>query len=213
MARRVHILGASGSGTTTLAQALAARLGCPQYDVDHYFWLPSDPPFQHIRDREARCAMLDAELQKPGDWVLSGSLCGWGDVYIPLFDLVVFLWIPHDLRMARLAAREVARYGAAIEPGGAMHAASAAFMTWAAGYDEGGLEIRSLRIHNDWLAALPGPVLRLEDAATVDDNLAAVLRALPHGLSHSRESAPASGPSGAAFPARQDAGGATTTSS
>lgn len=178
MGRRVHILGASGSGTTTLAQVLAARLGCPHYDVDHYFWLPSAPPFQHIRDREARCAMLGVELQKPGDWVLSGSLCGWGDVYIPLFDLVVFLWIPHDLRMARLAAREVARYGAAIEPGGAMHPASAAFMIWAAGYDEGGLEIRSLRLHDDWLAALPGSVLRLEVEATVESNLAAVLRAL-----------------------------------
>jgi uridine kinase len=47
VARRVHILGASGAGTTTLAQALAARLGCPQYDVDDYFWLPSDPPFPH----------------------------------------------------------------------------------------------------------------------------------------------------------------------
>jgi adenylate kinase family enzyme len=54
VSRRVHILGASGSGTTTLAQALAARLGCPHYDTDHYYWLPSDPPFQHIREREAR---------------------------------------------------------------------------------------------------------------------------------------------------------------
>jgi 2-phosphoglycerate kinase len=32
VSRRVHILGASGSGTTTLAQALAARLGCPHHD-------------------------------------------------------------------------------------------------------------------------------------------------------------------------------------
>lgn len=115
MAGRVHILGASGSGTSTLALALSARLGCPHHDVDSYFWLPSDPPFQHIREREARCALLGPELEKPGGWVLSGSLCSWGDIYIPLFDLVVFLWIPHDLRMTRLAAREVARYGDAIE--------------------------------------------------------------------------------------------------
>jgi adenylate kinase family enzyme len=195
--RRVHILGASGSGTTTLGQALAARLGCPHHDVDSYFWLPSDPPFLHIRDRDTRRAMLSADLEKPGGWVLSGSLCGWGDIYIPLFDLVVFLWIPPDLRMARLAAREVARYGAeTIAPGGAMHAGSVAFMTWAAAYDEGGLEIRSLRIHNDWLATLPGPVLRLEGDASVEANLAAVLRVL--------------GPVGRA---RQAAGGGTTTSS
>jgi adenylate kinase family enzyme len=182
VARRVHILGASGSGTTTLAQALGARLGCRHHDVDDYFWQPSEPPFQHIRDREARRALLSADLEKPGGWVLSGSLCGWGDVYVPLFDLVVFLWIPHELRMARLAAREVARYGAeAIAPGGAMHAGSVAFMKWAADYDEGGLEIRSLRLHNDWLATLPGPVLRLQGEASVEANLAAVLRALSPG--------------------------------
>lgn len=182
MAGRVHILGASGSGTTTLAKALATHLGCPHYDADSYFWLPSDPPFQHIRDVEPRRVMLSADLEKPGGWVLSGSLCGWGDIYILLFDLVVFLWIPHDLRMARLAAREVARYGAeAIGPGGAMHAGSVGFLKWAVGYDEGGLETRSLRIHNDWLATLPGPVLHLEGDATVEANLAAVLRVLPTG--------------------------------
>lgn len=182
MARRVHILGASGSGTTTLAQALGAQLGCRHHDVDDYFWLPSEPPFQHIRDGEARRALLSADLEKPGGWVLSGSLCGWGDIYVPLFDLVVFLWIPHELRMARLAAREVARYGAeTIAPGGAMHTGSVAFMKWAAAYDEGGLEIRSLRLHHDWLATLPSPVLRLEGEASVEANLAAVLRDLPDG--------------------------------
>ena len=179
MTKRVHFVGASGSGTTTLAAALAARLGCPHLDTDAYFWLPSDPPFQHIREVAPRTAMLRADLEKPGGWTLSGSLCGWGDAFIPLFDLVVFLYIPHDLRMTRLRVREVERYGAeTIGPGGAMHKGSTEFLAWAAGYDEGGLEIRSLRVHNEWLTTLPGPVLRLERVASVEDNLAAVLDAL-----------------------------------
>ena len=183
MTKRVHILGASGSGTTTLAAALAKHAGWPHLDTDSFFWFPSDPPFQHIRPVEARVAMLRAEVEKPGGWALSGSLFGWGDVFIPLFDLVVFLYVPADLRMARLRAREIARYGeAAIGPGGAMHAASTAFLQWAAGYDEGdleqGSEYRCLRVHNAWLAALPGPVLRLEGEATVEANVARVLAAL-----------------------------------
>jgi hypothetical protein len=81
--------------------------------------------------------------------------------------------------MARLRAREIERYGPeTIGPGGSMHKGSTEFLAWAAGYDEGGLEIRSLRVHNEWLATLPGPVLRLERVANVEDNLAAVLRAL-----------------------------------
>jgi adenylate kinase family enzyme len=68
VARRVHILGASGAGTTTLAQALAARLGSPHYDVDDYFWLPSDPPFQHIRVEKRRQVLLEELEADQVEW-------------------------------------------------------------------------------------------------------------------------------------------------
>jgi adenylate kinase family enzyme len=168
----VHFVGASGSGTTTLGRALAAKLGVPHHDTDYYFWLPSDPPFQHIRERAERQAMLGEALARTPGWVLSGSLCGWGDVFVPLFDLVVFLWIPPDVRLARLRARERARYGAAIEPGGVRYEASQKFLAWAAGYDEG-LEVpeRCRKLHEDWLAALPCPVVRFLDAGSTHEHL------------------------------------------
>ena len=36
MIHRLHTLGASGSGTTTLGRALAERLQCPHFDTDDY---------------------------------------------------------------------------------------------------------------------------------------------------------------------------------
>jgi adenylate kinase family enzyme len=172
---RVHILGASGSGTTTLGAALAERLGCPGHDTDDFFWLPSDPPFQHVRPRDERQARLDVVLRASPSWVLSGSLCGWGDRFVPWFELVVFLWVPPDVRLARLRERERRRYGAAIEPGAALHARSEAFIAWAAGYDEG-LEPpeRCRRLHEKWLAELPCPVVRLEDTASTTERLARI---------------------------------------
>jgi adenylate kinase family enzyme len=169
---RIHIVGASGAGTTTLGRALAGRLACPHLDTDDAFWLPSDPPFQHICDRAERQAVLGAELTRYPHWVLSGSLCGWGDLFIPLFQRVVFLWVPPDIRLARLRERERRRYGAAIAPGGSQHAAHEKFMTWAAGYDEG-LDIpeRCRRLHEEWLAALPCPVQRIIDAGSTEDHL------------------------------------------
>jgi adenylate kinase family enzyme len=169
---RVHVVGASGSGTTTLGRALAARLGCPPHDTDDFFWLPSVPKFQHIRERGERQAMLGAALARTPGWVLSGSLCGWGDQFIPLFHLVVFLWVPPEIRLPRLRAREVERYGAAIEPGGPLHERYVKFMEWAAGYD-GGLDVpeRCWRLHEEWLAALPCPVVRFLDAGSVDEHL------------------------------------------
>ena len=93
---RTHIVGASGAGTTTLGRALAGRLTCSHLDTDDAFWLPSDPPFQRIRDRAERQAVLGAELTRYPHWVLPGSLCGWGDLFVPLFQRVVFLWVPPD---------------------------------------------------------------------------------------------------------------------
>ena len=175
---RVHILGASGSGTTTLGAALAERLGCAHLDTDDFFWLPTEPKFLEIRPIEERVALLASALDAARSWVLSGSLCGWGDVFIPRFELVVFIYIPPEVRMTRLAQREAVRYGAdAIAPGGAHHAKYETFMTWAAAYDTGDVS-RTRAIHEQWLATLPCPVLRLTAAAPVAEHLDQVLARL-----------------------------------
>jgi adenylate kinase family enzyme len=175
MIRRIHILGASGSGTTTLGRALAERLQCSHFDTDDYFWLPTDPPFTHQRERIERQRLLMDDLTAQDSWVLSGSLCGWGDVAIPLFELVVFLRVPHDVRMARLHRREHARFGTRILPGGDMYEVSQAFLTWAASYDEGGLDMRSRRRHDQWLSTLPCPILCFEGEYTIEEQLAVLM--------------------------------------
>ena len=108
-------------------------------------------------------------------WFLSGSLCGWGDVAIPLFELVVFLQIPKHIRMERLRQREHQRFGERILPGGDMYESSQAFLAWAASYDEGGLDIRSRRLHEQWLSALPCPIIYFEGAYTIKEQLAVLM--------------------------------------
>lgn len=105
--RRIHILGASGAGTSTLGRALADRLGLQHFDTDDFFWLPSDPPFQVRRPTGGRLSRLGAALDEAsGGWVLSGALDPWGDPLIPRFALVVFLTLEPGLRLARLRERE-----------------------------------------------------------------------------------------------------------
>jgi adenylate kinase family enzyme len=175
MIQRVHILGASGSGTTTLGRALAARLQCPHFDTDDYFWLPTNPPYTAQRERTARQQLLMNALTAQDQWVLSGSLCGWGNVAISLFELVVFLAIPHDRRMARLRHREHARFGERLLPGGDMYEQSQAFLAWAASYDEGGLDIRSKRLHEQWLSTLPCPIVCFEGEYSIEEQIAVLM--------------------------------------
>jgi len=177
-AHRVHILGASGAGTTTLARALADDLGIPAFDADDYFWVKTDPPFREIRPRAERVELLLADLRPCESWALSGSIVGWDGEISPAFTLVVYLWVPPDIRMARLAERERSRYGAEILPGGSMHDASAAFLRWAAAYDSAGAEQRSRELHRQWLDGVKAPVLRIEGDTSVARRLALVNSAL-----------------------------------
>jgi adenylate kinase family enzyme len=179
MTKRIHLVGASGSGTTTLGRALAEQLGCPHIDTDQHYWQPTNPPFREPHPVVERQALLGAELAQSERWVLSGSLCGWGDIFIPLFDLVVFLWVPPETRLARIRARERGRYGeAAIALGGELHDDHVKFMAWTAGYDDGDLTMRSRRLHETWLQRLPCPVVRLEGEETLEERLHVLLKHL-----------------------------------
>ena len=113
------------------------------------------------------------------DWILSGSLTGWGDPLIPKFDLVVFVRTPREVRLARLRAREAAHFGAdAVALGGWRHDDTEAFVDWASHYDDGGGEGRTLDAHLDWLSKLPCPVLRLDGSRPLPALVAEVCRAL-----------------------------------
>lgn len=173
--KRIHIVGASGSGTTTLAQAIARKLDWRHFDTDNYYWEPTNPPFRVKRQRQDRQRLLKTDLTQHDAWILSGSLCGWGDMMIPYFDLVIFLWIPPNIRMARLEEREKIRYGDEIEPEGPMHQKSLEFLDWASGYDEGDMSTRSKKLHDEWLKKIPCKVLKLEGNYELEEKVKRVI--------------------------------------
>ena len=124
--------------------------------------------------------LLEAALDKADSWVVSGSLCGWGDPFLSRFELVVFLLVPTDVRLTRLRAREVMRYGhEAICPGGVLHKAHVDFLEWAQQYDTGGLNMRSRALHEQWILKLPRAVLRLDGNRPLETLLSEVQASMP----------------------------------
>jgi hypothetical protein len=104
------------------------------------------------------------------DWVLSGSIMGWGDELVPYFDLVVFVTTPRDIRLQRLRIREATHFGAdAVAPGGWHHEETEYFIEWASHYEAGDREGRHLAMHEAWLAALPCPVVRVDGSRPLAD--------------------------------------------
>jgi adenylate kinase family enzyme len=112
-------MGASGSGVTSLGRPLADALAVPHHDTDDYFWQPTVPPYQRKRDPIERLRLMQEVFLPRADWVLSGSLEGWGDDIARDFDLVIFLSTAREIRLQRLRAREARHFGSdAVAPGG-----------------------------------------------------------------------------------------------
>ncbi|MFN0213625.1 MAG: hypothetical protein ACKVT2_05165 [Saprospiraceae bacterium] len=172
-----HLLGAPGSGVTTLGKALAKTLKVSHFDTDDYHWFTDDAlPYRRRRNPEHRRQLLGKDLDTHESWVLSGALCGWGDVFIPRFQAVVYCWLPAEIRLARIRQRELSRYGAErIAPGGDLHTVFEKFCAWAAAYDEDSGNVRSRAQEQVWLGHLTCPVLQIEtemsEAAMVESVL------------------------------------------
>ncbi|MGP9539233.1 AAA family ATPase [Brachybacterium sp. AOP43-C2-M15] len=172
---RVHVMGASGSGTTTLARALADRWSVPHADADDYFWRPTAPPYTQKRPAEERTALMTEVFVPREAWVLSGSMLGWGEDVVDRCDAVVFLTLDPAQRMRRLEERErVRREGQEID-----RAAWSHFLDWARSYDDPSSTGRSRAVHEAWLRTLEKPVLRLDSDRPVGELVEAVLRWAP----------------------------------
>lgn len=116
------------------------------------------------------------DLKKQDNWILSGSLCGWGDIFIPFFDVAIYLWIPENIRLKRFIEREKQRYGEDIEPGGNKYNQFIEFIQWASKYDDGDIDIRSKALHEEWLSSLKCPIVRLEGDLSVQERLNSILK-------------------------------------
>jgi adenylate kinase family enzyme len=167
-AYRIHITGASGSGTSTLGQSLALRLGFEWLDADAYFWEPTNPPFRVRRQKGERLCRIFDDLERFENAILSGCICGWDERLENAFDLEIFLAIPREIRLARLREREIRTLGK-IDP---------EFMDWTERYEEGGFDVRSRLLHERWLCERKCDVLRIEGDRTNDDRIATAIEFL-----------------------------------
>ena len=172
MIKKIYIFGANGTGTSTLGRVLSRETGYVFFDAHSYF----RDAFKKHGNSLVVNSIFTNDLLAAHSWILAGWLFDKADHYAHFFDLVIFLWVPQDIRMARLQQREVKTWGRKIlDPENPRHAIYKKFLAWSAQYDTAGLDQMSKALHEQWMENLNCPVLRISGNFKLEDNLASVL--------------------------------------
>ncbi|EJL74307.1 AAA family ATPase [Chryseobacterium populi] len=173
---KIHIFGASGSGVTTLGKTLSEKLNIEYFDSDDFFWLRTKVPFTKRQAPEIRNTTLSQKLTTTNSWILGGSVIHWGENIFPEFDLVIFLYLPQDIRLERLKKREIERYGDEITLNPERQEMFEKFIKWARDYDEDtGIANRTLNAHRDWLSKISCPVIEINGDYEIDKKIKIIL--------------------------------------
>jgi adenylate kinase family enzyme len=102
--RRVSVVGSSGSGKTTFAAEIAARLGVPHVELDAIYWGPrwSHLDLETFRTRVREATATDA-------WVCDGNYSAVRPIVLERADTVVWLDLPLRTCLARMLRRTARR--------------------------------------------------------------------------------------------------------
>lgn len=106
---RIHIMGDSCAGKSTLGKRLAKALGVPFVDMDALNWLPNWVALSAVDPGEFERRLQEATADK--GWVVAGSYTRFAQrVMWPRVETIIWLDLPRPLLVRRVIARSWRRY-------------------------------------------------------------------------------------------------------
>lgn len=102
---RIHLIGGSGAGKTTLGRRLADRLGLPFVDLDELYW---EPGWRDVGHAEL-ARRLAPHLDRPG-WVIAGNYHATTERHVwPRATHLLVLDLPYPTLLRRTLWRTLVR--------------------------------------------------------------------------------------------------------
>lgn len=166
----IQICGLNGCGKSTVGKALAQRLGFHFIDNENLYFqrTAENEPYRNKRPRHEVERLLMEEVRQHENFVFAAVKGDYGAAILPMYDYVVYLQVPGDIRAWRVRNRSFLKFGERMMPGGDLHEKEEAFFRVVA--------TRKDELVENWLQTLSCPVLRLNGMAPVDENVQKIVQ-------------------------------------
>lgn len=150
----IIVFGANGSGKTTLGRELARILNFKHMDHEDYCFEKSDIPYTVTRPRDIYAALMLADIEKYGSFIISACTGDFGEKIEKLYSLAVYIEAPLDLRIKRVKQRNIEKFGERARKGGDMYEQQLEFVDFVAK--------RPLARIEQWAETLTCPVIHID---------------------------------------------------
>lgn len=172
MGTGIIVCGLNGSGKSTLGKALSEALGFHFIDNERLFF-PKDNPhyeFSSPRSREEVTTLLMEEIRTYENFVFAAVIGNYGKEILPFYRSAVLIDAPKDLRLQRVRNRSFQKFGNRMLPGGDLYEQEEAFFDM--------VSARPERYAEDWVNTLQCPIIRVNGADPIEENVALLLEQL-----------------------------------
>ena len=165
----IQICGLNGCGKSTLGRALAERLGFHFIDNEDLYFSRTGPnePYTNPRSREEAEKLLMKEVQAHPNFVFAAVKGNYGDAILPMYNYVILLEVPREIRLQRVRDRAQQKFGSRIQPGGDLHNEEEAFFQMVASRQDDFVE--------KYLQRVTCPIIRVDGTKPVEENVESII--------------------------------------
>ena len=162
----ILVCGLNGSGKSTLGKELARVLGYTFIDIEDCYFPKNDASYLYAAPRSGEEAekVLWENVSVCDRFVLASVRGNFDEKITSLFESIVRINVPKEIRMKRIRERSFRKFGDRMLPGGDLYETEEGFLAMA--------EARTEQYVDDWLSGMECPVIEVDGTKSVKENVA-----------------------------------------
>ena len=170
MINRIAIVGGNGSGKTTLGAALSKELNCKHMDIENYYFEDAEIPYSKSRSRKEVLLLMEQDVMNYPNFIISAVNADLGEKINSLYECVIYLQVPFDIRLNRVKQRAFDKFGERVLVGGDMYEQEQGFFDF--------VVKKTMKKTDDWAKCLSCPIIYVDGTNPIDETIGLLLKQL-----------------------------------